>query len=226
MKTIIELGSKTDDVAIKCESSRIFVNILRTLASSQDLQERENVERAQKRMVNGGVVEALVQLVFADNEVLVGEGVMGLVLTTRTENGCKSVILASSDTYADPTQTMAVYTVAAHVFVEETATKIMDRLQVSTLNGPTTETVDDLLGQPEPRTAPKPLPTEIKSNICVLLVALSTTRAYCNDKGILEDKVWRMIKDGLESLAWAREVVEGDQGWAQAVAQALIAWQS
>ncbi|KAG7575458.1 hypothetical protein FFLO_00277 [Filobasidium floriforme] len=206
MKTIIELGSKTDDFAIKCESSRIFVNILRTLASSQDSQERENVERAQKRMVNGGVVTALVQLVFADNEVLVGEGVMGLVLTTRTENG--------------------LYTVAAHVFVEETATKIMDRLQGSTLNGPTTETVDDLLGQPEPRTAPKPLPTEIKSNICVLLVALSTTRAYWNDKGILEDKVWRMIKDGLESLAWAREVVEGDQGWAQAVAQALIAWQS
>lgn len=226
MKTIIELGSKTDDVAIKCESARIFVNILRTLASSQDSQNREAVEQAQKRMVNAGVVKALVQLVLVDNEVLVGEGVMGLVLTTRTEDGCESVILASSDTYADPAQTMAVYMVAAQVFVAETATKIMDRLQGSTLDRPTTETADDLLGQPERRSSPKPLPTEIKSNICVLLVALSTTRAYCNDKGLLRDKVWRMIKDGLENLARAKEVVEGDEGWAQAVAQALIAWQS
>lgn len=90
MKSIIALGSKSDDVGIKCESARIHVNILRTLASSQDPQHHAEVTRAQEKMADEGVIEALVQLGLHENAVLVGEGVMGLVLLTRTERGRES----------------------------------------------------------------------------------------------------------------------------------------
>ena len=90
MRSIIASGSKTDDAGIKCESARIFVNILRTLASSHETQHQAEVTQAQEKMANDGVVEALMQLVLHDNAVLVGEGVMGLVLMTRTETGRES----------------------------------------------------------------------------------------------------------------------------------------
>ena len=112
---------------------------------------------------------------------------------------------------------------AKQVFVKETTSKIMGRLQGRSLREENVET-DDLLGHAEPKPSSKPLPTEIRSNICVLLVTLSTTRKRMMEDGSLSEEVHREIVEGLEGIGSIEG--EGEEGSKMAAAQALIAWQS
>lgn len=91
---------------------------------------------------------------------------------------------------------------------------------------PPSET-DDLLTDPaQQRPAIQRLPNEIKSNLCVLLVALSTTRKKMIDSGVLTEDTKRGIVEGLQGFGEGEDEGEGDEGLKMAVAQALIAWQS
>jgi len=98
LHSIIALGAKTDDIGIKSESSRILVNILRTLWSVSGT-ETEAVSQAQERMAIVEVVDAIMELVRGDNAVLIGEGIMGLVLLTRNQTGCEHFLCSSSERY-------------------------------------------------------------------------------------------------------------------------------
>jgi len=98
LHSIIALGAKTDDIGIKSESSRILVNILRTLWSISGT-ETETVSQAQERMASDEVVNAVMDLVRGDNAVLIGEGIMGLVLLTRNQTGCKHHLFCSATSF-------------------------------------------------------------------------------------------------------------------------------
>ncbi len=104
---LLSLISRSDDLAIKCESARVFVNVIKTLYSSNnnpstpgsksadDKNKEEVVEdrvQAAKDVVeNEKVVDALLGMVASAGKysVLIGEGVLALNLLCRTKGGCE-----------------------------------------------------------------------------------------------------------------------------------------
>ncbi len=94
---LIALHSRTDDTALKCETSRVFVNVIRSLwlystTESPPLEEKV-VTEAKKIMINSDVVHAIVGLLAAGKDaghaVLVNEGVVASALLCKDEAGCE-----------------------------------------------------------------------------------------------------------------------------------------
>ena len=91
---VLDLGRRSDSVAIKSESTRVAVNIIKSLwsndVSSADratLQEKR--EAARKTLTTARCATALAQLIGRSRKypLLVNEGVISLTLLSTGENG-------------------------------------------------------------------------------------------------------------------------------------------
>lgn len=87
---IISLVQRTDDVAMRCEGTRVCVNAIRTLCSAAGQPGGSaRTADALKRLGSEDVVEALSQLVRTGGKypILVNEGVVSLALLVAFGDG-------------------------------------------------------------------------------------------------------------------------------------------
>jgi len=116
-----------------------------------------------------------------------------------------------------------VHNVAKQTFNPSLLNTILNHLKGTPLPAKP-DNASDLLTGSEPKTPDKPLPAEIRSNLCVLLVTLSTVRSNGRAEG------WLPTEDEMEVIKVLTAISEStkdvDQGVAGPAAQASIAWQS
>ena len=93
---VLDLGRRSNSTAIKSESTRVAVNIIKSLwasdVSSADPTVKEKREAARKALVSIPTANALAQLIGRSRKypMLVNEGVIALTLVSTGENGGKS----------------------------------------------------------------------------------------------------------------------------------------
>lgn len=97
LNRILDLGRRSDSTAIKSESTRVAVNIIKSLWTN-DLTSSEDTanvqakrEAARKALVTAKCANALAQLIGRSRKypMLVNEGVVALTLLSTGENGGK-----------------------------------------------------------------------------------------------------------------------------------------
>jgi hypothetical protein len=117
----------------------------------------------------------------------------------------------------------AVHNVAKQTFTPAMFPLLLDHLKGKPLPAKPDNTSDLLTGS-EPKPPAKALPNEIRSNICVLLVTLSTVRSKGRAEGWLASEDESEVIKALTAVSESTE--DADQGVAGPAAQASIAWQS
>jgi len=117
----------------------------------------------------------------------------------------------------------SVHNVAKQTFAPALLTTFLDHLKGKPLPAKPDNTSDLLTGS-EPKPPLKPLQTEIRSNVCVLLVTLSTVRSKARAEGWLASEDESEVIRALTAVSESTD--DADRGVAGPAAQASIAWQS
>lgn len=110
LSTILSLISRTNDVRLQCEATRLLVNIVRSLYSSRSVTSpvtpaalgglEMGIAKTKARNVienSEGVVDAISEIVRTGEKypMLVNEAIVALTLLSTTESGGKTLILFS-----------------------------------------------------------------------------------------------------------------------------------
>ncbi|KDQ61324.1 hypothetical protein JAAARDRAFT_82449, partial [Jaapia argillacea MUCL 33604] len=218
---IIALVQRTDAVTIKSEGTRVLVNVIKTLWSSDgsaggDEQRAKKRREAMQAVVNPSSAAALAQLAGRSRKypLLVNEAVVALSLISMHASGGKVVLDAIMNTLpreaAAPTPKSSIPSISSPGSVSSPAVRHPARA------------LDMLVTVLKNLDTRYPFPPEVRANVCALLGQLGR-------KGVVKDEDNRapdlqQVKDATRSALEAAASIADQEVLSNAAKKALETW--
>ncbi|KAI0950311.1 hypothetical protein AcV7_008820 [Taiwanofungus camphoratus] len=214
MDQILALVRRSDSIAIKSEGTRVLVNVIKSLWSSEipyaDEEKSARRQEAMKAVINPTCASPLAQLVGRSKKyaVLINEGVVALSLMSTHANGGTLVLDAILNPF--PAETIRGSQLQSPSAATSEGSPVVDPRNA----------LDMLVAVL--RNSEKTIPVEVRANVCVLLGQLGRKGVVGDDR---IDDVERMKNSTRELLEGAVNSSEGNTRiFSSAAKRALEAW--
>ncbi|EMD38507.1 hypothetical protein CERSUDRAFT_113687 [Gelatoporia subvermispora B] len=214
MDQILALVRRSDSIAVKSEGTRVLVNVIKTLwsteAESVDEEKAKQRRTAMDAVANTPCASALAQLIGRSKKypILINEGVVSLTLLSTHSAGGTLVL----DSILNPLPTEAVrspQSVPVSAATSEGSPTVHPR-----------HTLDMLVYAL--RNADNNMPAEVRANVCALLGQLGRKGTVTDDRALDLQKLKDSTRDLMESAS--REQNGNAKVLAGAAQRALEAW--